>query len=69
LTLSTLGEDALLGAEVLYQFGCALHASGDCRMATEVWEAALEAFRRIAARDWIDRTQDVLSNGPSGRYL
>jgi tetratricopeptide (TPR) repeat protein len=69
LTLSTLGEDALLGAEVLYQFGQALHASGDVRMAGEVWDAALEAFRRISAEDWIERTQDVLSNGPSGRYL
>jgi tetratricopeptide (TPR) repeat protein len=69
LTLSTLGEDALLGAEVLYQFGQALHAAGDARMATEVWEAALEAFQRIAAQDWIDRTQHVLTAGPSGRYL
>lgn len=69
LTLSTLGEDALLGAEVLYQFGQALHASGDVRMATEVWEAALAAFRRIDAQDWINRTVIVLSSGPSGRYL
>jgi tetratricopeptide (TPR) repeat protein len=69
LTLSTLGEDALLGAEILYQFGIALHAAGDARMAGEVWRAALEAFQRIAAPDWIQRTQDVLSHGPSGRYL
>jgi tetratricopeptide (TPR) repeat protein len=69
LTLSTLGEDALLGAEVLYQFGIALHAVGDTRMAGEVWRAGLEAFQRIAAPDWIQRTQEVLSRGPSGRYL
>jgi tetratricopeptide (TPR) repeat protein len=69
LTLSTLGEDALLGAEVLYQFGLALHAAGDARMAGDVWRAALEAFQRIAAPDWIERTREVLSQGPSGRYL
>lgn len=69
LTLSAIGEDALLGAEVLYQFGCALFQDGDRRMATEVWQAALEAFDRIAARDWVERLQDVLTRGPSGRYL
>ena len=29
----------------------------------------MTAFQRIAAPDWIERTQEVLSRGPSGRYL
>ena len=69
LTLSTLGEDALLGAEVLYQFGAALDASGDHKMAHDVWQTALDAFQRISAKDWIKRVQDVLTDGLPGRYL
>lgn len=69
LTLSALGEDALLGGEVLYQFGCALFDDGDEATAKEVWQTALEAFERMAAKDWIIRLQDVLTRGHSGRYL
>ena len=35
-------------AEVLYQFGMALSASGDAGMANQVWAAALDAFEAFA---------------------
>jgi len=69
LTLAAVGEDALLGAEILYQFALALHEADDPPMAQEVWSAALEAFERIAARDWVGRVQRRLFAGPTGRYL
>lgn len=69
LTLSAVAEDALLGAEILYQFGLALHASGDLHMATDVWKTALEAFERIAARQWAGRVRQQLIVGSSNRYL
>jgi tetratricopeptide (TPR) repeat protein len=69
LTLSAVGEDALLGAEVLYQFGLALDAAGQAESAREVWGAALEAFERIAARQWVGRVKQRLSTGSTGRYL
>ena len=69
LTLSAVGEDALLGAEIFYQFGMALHASGDVVMAKEVWKTALEAFERIAARQWAGRVRQRLIFGASSRYL
>ena len=69
LTLSTAGEDALLGAEILYQLGMALHASGDLRMAHDVWKTALAAFEQIAARQWAGRVRERLRIGGSGRYL
>jgi tetratricopeptide (TPR) repeat protein len=69
LTLAAVGEDALLGGEMLYQFGLALHASDGAAMAREVWSAAFETFERIEARDWCDRVQECLVLGPSGAYL
>ena len=69
LTLSAISEDALLGAEVLYQFGLALHAAGQQPAAREVWAAALEAFERISARQWVGRVRQRLSTGVTGRYL
>jgi tetratricopeptide (TPR) repeat protein len=69
LTLSALAEDALLGAEILYQFGMALDAAGDRTNARDVWKGALEAFERIAARQWVGRVRQRLSDGNSGRYL
>lgn len=69
LTLSAVTEDALLGAEVLYQFAMALSASGDASTADQVWLAALDAFERIAARQWVTRVRERLSGVGSGRYL
>lgn len=69
LTLAAVGEDALLGGEMLYQFALALHADENEPMAQEVWGAALDAFERIAATDWMTRVRDRLSNGPTGQYL
>jgi tetratricopeptide (TPR) repeat protein len=69
LTLSAVGEDAILGAEVLYQFGHALHDLGDLDGARQAWEAALDAFERISARQWVGRVKLRLSTGGTGRYL
>ena len=69
LTLSAVGEDALLGAETLYQFGVALSDLGDTDSAQQVWRAALEAFERISARQWVGRVRQRLSTGGTSRYL
>lgn len=69
LTLAAVGEDALLGAEILYQFGQALDACGDRAMANEVWQTALDAFERIAAREWTARVRERLERGATGAYL
>jgi tetratricopeptide (TPR) repeat protein len=68
LTLSAVAEDALLGAETLYQFGLALFAAGRRNEARESWRAALDAFERIAARQWVQRVRHRLSVGLTGRY-
>ena len=69
LTLAAIGEDALLGAELLHQFGLALHGGGNDPLAREVWAAALDAFERIGAREWVDHVRSCVESGPSGRYL
>ena len=69
LTLAAIGEDALLGGEILYQFGLALHARDDAKVAHEVWKAALDAFERIAAREWVARVHQRLSTGATGGYV
>jgi tetratricopeptide (TPR) repeat protein len=69
LSLSAVGEDALLGAECLYQFGLALHDNGEPMACQGVMTTALDAFDRIAARQWVDRVRDRLSTGVTGRYL
>jgi tetratricopeptide (TPR) repeat protein len=69
LTLAAVGEDALLGGEMLYQFGLSLHASNSDVMAREVWGAAFEAFDRIEARDWCKRVQETIAVGPSEKYV
>jgi tetratricopeptide (TPR) repeat protein len=69
LTLAAVGEDALLGAEILYQFGLALYESNDAPMAREVWNSALDAFERIAAREWVVRVRERLRTGSSRQYL
>lgn len=68
LTLAAVGEDALLGAEILYQFGLALYDGNDQVMAREVWSTALDAFERIAAREWIARVRDRISTGSTREY-
>jgi tetratricopeptide (TPR) repeat protein len=69
LTLSAITEDALLGAEILYQVGLALDAFGDHKGAQESLSSALEAFERIGARQWVGRTRQRLTNAAPGRYL
>jgi tetratricopeptide (TPR) repeat protein len=69
LSLSAAGEDALLGAEILYQFGLALYSLGDADGARVAWKTSLEAFERISARQWIGRVHRQLTAGMSGRYL
>lgn len=69
LTLSAITEDALVGAEVLYQFGLALFAFGDTRRGTDAMNSALDAFERMGARQWVGRVREKLTNQDSGRYL
>ena len=69
LTLSAVGEDALLGGEVLYQCGLALCDCGDDATAHEVWNTALDTFERLAARQWVERVRDRLTAGATCRYL
>jgi tetratricopeptide (TPR) repeat protein len=68
LTLAAVGEDALLGAEILYQFGLALYDANDASMAREVWSTALDAFERISAREWIARVRDRIALGSTREY-
>ena len=69
VTLSAVGEDALLGGEILYQFGLALRDADRGENANDVLRAALESFERIAARQWVGRTRAQLTHPTSGRYL
>jgi tetratricopeptide (TPR) repeat protein len=69
LTFSTMGEDALLSAEVLYQLGLALRAGGQELEALDVLHASLEAFERIAARQWVGRVRQNLSTAATSRYF
>jgi tetratricopeptide (TPR) repeat protein len=68
LTLSAITEDALLGAETLFQFGMALDEFGDAKAARSALESALEAFQRIGAWRWVARVRTRLSGGATGRY-
>lgn len=69
LTLAAVTEDALLGGEMLYQFGLALHEDRNETMARQAWGAALDTFERITATDWVTRVRERLSFGSTGRYL
>jgi len=69
LTLSAVGEDALLGAEILYQYGLALFDEGDVEHARSAWQSALDSFERISARQWVSRIRRRLSGETAGRYL
>ena len=69
LTLAAVGEDALMGAEIMYQFGMALYDGNDTSMAQEAWRTAIDAFDRIAANEWSERARARLRDGSTGRYL
>jgi hypothetical protein len=69
LTLSAVAEDALLGAELLFQFGTAAWSFGDEDMGREVLSTALEAFERIGARQWAGRVRSRLTSGDLSRYF
>jgi tetratricopeptide (TPR) repeat protein len=68
-TLAAVGEDALLGAEVLYQFGLALFDGDNEPLAREAWKTALDAFERISAREWVERVRERLSSGSTAQYM
>jgi tetratricopeptide (TPR) repeat protein len=69
LSLSAFGEDALLEAELLYQFGAALSENGDDDRARDVWHRSMGAFERTNARPWVGRLQKRLTEGGTHRYL
>jgi len=62
LTWVSAGEDALLCAEVLYEYGATLASLGDRSMAQDVLSTALRAFERVGARDWVNRVSDRLNS-------
>jgi tetratricopeptide (TPR) repeat protein len=69
LTLSAVGQDASLGAELLYQYGAALSDGGDVERARDVWHTSMEAFEHINARQWVGRLRKRLSEGGNHRYF
>ncbi len=69
LTLSAITEDALVGAEVLYQFGLSLLAFGDAKRGADALNSALDAFERMGARQWAGRVREKLTRPDWGRYL
>ena len=69
LTLSPISEDALLEAELLYQFGAALSAVGDDDRARDVWHRSMRGFERLNARQWVGRLQKRLTEGGTHRYF
>ena len=66
MALSAAAEDALLGGEVMFECGLALADAGDLTAATQSWTAALDAFERIGAADWIDRVRSHLADHAAG---
>jgi len=68
-TLAAVGEDALLGGEVLYQFGLALFDGKNEPLARQAWRTALDAFERISAREWAERVRERLATGSTAHYL
>ena len=68
LALSGPSEDAMLAAELLFDFGCAMWELGDANTARKVLSSCLESFERIQARHWAARVQQRLSKDVSGRY-
>jgi hypothetical protein len=62
MALSAVTEDALLGGEVMHECGLALADAGDLPAARQSWMAALDAFERIGAADWIGRVRTLLAD-------
>jgi tetratricopeptide (TPR) repeat protein len=67
-SLSAIGEDALLGAEILFQLGFVYAAQGCDDAADEAWLRALESFDRIGARVWAARVRAQLTAAGDSRY-
>lgn len=67
MALSAVSEDALLGAEILFECGLALVDCGRVADARHSFLSALDAFERIGAQEWVDRTrmQLGLEEGPA----
>lgn len=61
MALSAVSEDAVLGGEIMYECGMSLADTGEFPAAKQSWRAALDAFERIGALDWIDRVRGVLA--------
>ena len=68
LALSSQTEDAMLAAELLFDFGCATWEIGDATTGRSIVTRALESFGRIEARQWATRVRQRLSGDASGRY-
>lgn len=68
LALSGPGEDALLTAELLFDFGCVTWELGDAANGHKVLLSCLHSFERIQAPKWAARVRQRLSESVSGRY-
>ena len=68
LALSAPGEDAMLAAELLFDFGCVTCDLGDPNTGLKILASSLESFERIEAVQWAARVRQRLSNYGSGRY-
>jgi tetratricopeptide (TPR) repeat protein len=68
LALSASGEDAMLSAELLFDFGCVTCDLGDANTGLKILASSLESFDRIEAPQWAARVRQRLSNHGSGRY-
>ena len=55
-----MSDDAVLAAEILFEYGATLRDLGDHSMAQDVLSMALRALERIGARDWADRVRGQL---------
>jgi hypothetical protein len=65
MALAAVSEDALLGGEIMYESGLSLAACGDLPAARQAWGAALDAFERIGAMDWVERVRAEMLEEPS----
>ena len=61
LTMCANSDDKLQEAEVLYEMGLALSATGDAAGAGESWRAALQAFQRIGALTQMQWVRDAIA--------
>ncbi len=61
MTWNAAGEDTLMGAELLFEYGLALSDAGDGILASAVWNEALRVFERIGASDWMRRVRERMN--------